>query len=83
VLIPARNRTRLELFKPVGAGANGRFSIPKVEPGDYYLVAWESLEPFGYFDPAVLAQAEEKGKAVRVGESSKQTIDLRAIPIGQ
>jgi hypothetical protein len=82
VLIPDLNRSRTELFRPIVAGTNGRFNLTNVAPGDYHLVSWEYLEPYGYFDPAMIQQAEDKGKPVHVGESSKQTIDVRAISGG-
>jgi 5-hydroxyisourate hydrolase-like protein (transthyretin family) len=79
VLIPDRNRDRAELFRPVNADAVGRFLIPDVEPGDYRLAAWPSLEPYAYFDPELIKQAEEKGTPVRVGESSNQSFTVEAI----
>jgi hypothetical protein len=79
VLVPDRHRERVELFRPVNADAKGFFTIPDVEPGDYHLAAWPSMEPFAFFDPQLIAQAQEKGKAVRVGESSKQRIDVESI----
>jgi hypothetical protein len=80
VLIPDRNRERAELFRPVNADARGRFAIPDIEPGEYHLAVWQSIEPFSFFDPALIAEAQEKGRAVQVGESSKQKIDAPAIP---
>jgi hypothetical protein len=80
VLVPDRNRERAELFRPAIADGAGRFAIPDVEPGDYRLAVWQSMEPFAFFDPVFMAQALEKGKAVRVGESSKQSVDVEAFP---
>lgn len=79
VLIPNTNRQRAELFRPVTADSSGRFSIPAVAPGEYTLVAWESLEPFAFFDPTLIRQAESSGKIVRIGESSSQTVNVTAI----
>jgi hypothetical protein len=79
VLIPNTNRQRTELFRPVTADSSGRFNIPAIVPGDYTLVAWESLEPFAFFDPTLIRQAESSGKVVRIGESSSQTINITAI----
>jgi hypothetical protein len=79
VLIP-QNRQRTDLFQSVTADAVGRFTLPSVAPGEYTLAAWELLEPYAFFDPAVLRQAEEQGKAVQVGESSNQRISVTAIP---
>jgi hypothetical protein len=79
VLIPNENRNRAELFRSITADAEGRFALPNVTPGDYRLAAWPSMEPFSWFDPAVIRQAEESGKAVQVTESSKQTVNVQAI----
>src|SRR5262249_51827842 len=50
VLIPDRLRNRSDLFKTATSGANGRFTMRGITPGDYKLFAWEDIEPFSYFD---------------------------------
>jgi hypothetical protein len=80
VLIPERSRERSELFRPATADPSGRFAITNVAPGDYKLVAWDSIEPFAFFDPELLKQADENGKSVRVAESSTQTFSVSVIP---
>ncbi len=79
VLIPARDRERTDLFRPVTADTAGHFAIPNITPGDYILAAWESLEPFSFFDPNLIRQAEMSGKALRIEESAKQTLSVTAI----
>jgi hypothetical protein len=81
VLIPDK-RDRTELFKPEFTDKNGRFIIAGVPPGDYKLFAWEDLARFAFFDPEILAQFEERGKAIHVEESSEQNIELKALPAG-
>jgi len=78
VLIPERNRERTELFRPVSTDPNGHFTLTGVAPGDYKLAAWEAIEPFAFFDPDLLKQADDAAKPVRVMESSKQTINVSA-----
>jgi len=51
-----------------------------VAPGDYKLFSWEVLENFAYFDADLVKQAEPSGKPIHVAESSKQQVDVRAIP---
>jgi len=80
VLIPARNRERTELFRPVMADSTGHFDIPGVAPGEYILAAWEAIEPNAFFDPNLILQAEAQGKAVRVAESSSQAVNVMSIP---
>jgi len=80
VLIPERNRERSELFRPVVSDPAGHFRITGAAPGDYKLAAWDVIEPFAFFDPDLLKQADDKGMAVRITESSKQTINIGVIP---
>src|SRR6185295_11946962 len=75
VLIPNR-RDRTELFRPVTAASAGRFTIPSIAPGEYTLAAWEAMEPYAYFSPEHIAQAERAGKSIRVSESSNQTVGI-------
>jgi hypothetical protein len=82
VLIPERNRERTELFRPTVSDPGGHFRITGVAPGDYKLVAWDVIEPFAFFDPDLLKQADDNGKVLRVSESSKQTINIGVIPGG-
>jgi hypothetical protein len=80
VLVPEQNRDRTRLFRAVMADQNGRFRVGEIVPGDYRLLAWEALEPYAYFSPELLRRFESRGVRVQVGPSSKQTLDLKAIP---
>jgi hypothetical protein len=80
VLIPDRQRERRDLFKSISSDQNGHITIRGITPGDYKLFAWEDIEPFSFYDPDVLQQYEQKGKAVNVMESSKITVDVNLIP---
>jgi hypothetical protein len=79
VLVPDR-RERVENFYAVTTDQAGQFNIRQVAPGDYRLFAWESLEPYAYFDPELLRRSESRSVRVHVGESSKQTVELQVIP---
>jgi hypothetical protein len=79
VLIPDQHRDRTELFRNVATDLNGKYTMRGVAPGDYKLFAWESIDPFGWFDPDILRREESKGKAIHVSESSNQSVDLRVI----
>ena len=84
VLVPdGVNRTRTELYRTATTDQTGRFIMRGVAPGDYKLFAWEELENYGYFDPDVLRRSEPLGKAVRVAEGSKLSLETRIIPAGQ
>jgi hypothetical protein len=80
VLIPERSRDRQDLYKTAVSDQEGRFTFRGITPGDYRIFAWEDIEPFSYFDPAVLNQYEAAGKAVRIQESSTETAEVRLIP---
>jgi len=82
VLIPNRARHRSELYNTVTTDANGRFTFALVPPGDFKVFAWESIEPYAWFDPDIQARFEGMGRAVHVTESSAETIDIRIIPGG-
>jgi hypothetical protein len=80
VLIPDQDRSRTELIKSAVTDQNGRFTLRGVSPGNYKIFAWEGLESNAYFDPEVLRQYEQQGKAVRVGEGEKITAEVKMIP---
>jgi 5-hydroxyisourate hydrolase-like protein (transthyretin family) len=83
VLIPKGNRERTELFRPVTADLSGRFAIPSVAPGEYTLAAWDVIEPNAFFHPDFIRQAEANGRAVRILESSSQTVNVTAVPLSR
>jgi hypothetical protein len=80
VLVPDRARERVELYRTTTSDDSGKFTFSGVIPGDYKVFSWEGLEPFSWFDPAVLAQSENSGKAVHVTDQSSDTIDVKFIP---
>ena len=79
VLVPDRNRERVELFKAVMTDPAGHFSMGGVAPGDYKLFAWEGLENYGYFDAELVKQSELSGKPVHVDEAASMTVQTRII----
>ncbi len=80
VLIPDRSRDRTELYRTANTDENGRFNFIGITPGDYKVFSWDGLEPYGWFDPDVMAQSETKGVSVRVTDSSSEMIDVKLIP---
>ena len=80
VLMPEQQRNRFDLYRTARSDQNGRFTLRGIPPGDYKIFAWESLEPFAYYDPEVLRAFEAKGKLVHVTESSTQMVEVRIIP---
>jgi len=80
VLIPDQDRSRTELLKTAVTDKNGRFTLRGITPGNYKIFAWEGIESNSFFDPDVLSQYEQLGKAVRVAEGGKHTEEVKIIP---
>jgi len=80
VLIPDQYRHRDELYRMADTDQDGHFTIRGIPPGSYKLFSWEDLEPFAYFNRDVLAKFEPQGRPVRIGESSKENVEVRMIP---
>ena len=78
VLVPGR-RDRTDLFKATKTDSAGRFRLSGLAPDDYKLFAWDAIESNSWFDPEVLRQFEQKGKALHLAESGKETVDLSVI----
>jgi hypothetical protein len=79
VLVPA-DRARIDLYRSVIVGRDARFTFEDLPPGDYKLFAWDGIEDYAYFDPALMLQVEDRGEAVHLLEGSKQRVTLRSIP---
>jgi hypothetical protein len=83
VLIPDRSRDRIELYKTATTDQNGHFTMRGIQPGNYKVFAWESIEQYSYYDAEVLLPFEQKGKPVSITESSKATTEVKLIPATQ
>jgi sarcosine oxidase gamma subunit len=83
VLVPDRLRNRNDLYKTAVTGADGHFTLRGITPGDYKIFAWEDIEPFSYFDADVLTSYEGRGKPVHIQEYSKETVEVKIIPVAQ
>jgi hypothetical protein len=79
VLVPDRSRNRAELYKAGRTDRDGRWSFDNIPPGDYKVFAWDGIDPYSWFDPEVVRRYESRAQAVHVGESSKQTLQVRLI----
>ena len=69
VLVPeGPDRDSPRLFRSVTADESGYFHVSAVAPGAYRILAFERLEPYGYFDPVLRARIESEGARVEIRE---------------
>jgi hypothetical protein len=78
VLVPAARMRRPDLHKSVLTDAEGRFDFQGVPPGDYLLFAWNDVESGAWMNADFLAAYESRGRAVRVTEGGRHTIQQLA-----
>jgi hypothetical protein len=74
-----RLRARVERYRRTISDQNGRFTLRGVEPGDYTVLAWESVEGEAYYNPEFLKGYEGQGSALRVGEGDRKTVRVGVI----
>jgi len=79
VLVPERNRQRVDLYKTAATDSAGRFVFRSVAPGEYRVFGWEALESYAYFDADLLRRVESQGVPVRISESAGNSVSLRVI----
>jgi hypothetical protein len=82
VLIPQEQerRGRQSWYKMITADQNGGFSLAGVPPGEYKAYAWEDLEFGAYMDPDFMKPFEDKGEAVTLRESDRNSVQLKLLP---
>jgi hypothetical protein len=80
-LVPdASRRQRAGLYKGTYTDDAGRFQLQAVPPGVYSIFAWEDIDEATWRDPDFIRRNEASGKAIRISEDSRETIELTAIP---
>jgi hypothetical protein len=80
VLVPeAVRRNRLDLYRSAVTDSAGRFNVAAIPPGDYKVFGWDEVETGLWQEPEFIRSYEERGKPVRVGEGSRQQIELTVI----
>jgi 5-hydroxyisourate hydrolase-like protein (transthyretin family) len=80
VLIPNDSRDRAELFKGTTTDQDGRFTIRNAAPGQYRILAWETIEPWLWFDPDILKRDEPFSMPLQLSESGSATVSLSVVP---
>ena len=75
-----RLRGRMERYRKTVSDQSGRFTLHGVEPGDYTVLAWESVDGEAYYNPEFLKTIEGQGSVLRVNEGERKTMRVNAIP---
>jgi Carboxypeptidase regulatory-like domain len=84
VAVPEEKYRKLpDRFVTGSTDQHGRFTIGGVAPGSYTLYAWQDLEEGVGHDADFLKSQEANGRAVKVEESSHQTVELKLSPVGE
>jgi len=75
-----RLRARVERYRTTESDQSGRFALHGIQPGDYTLFAWESVDGEAYYNPEFLKTYEAQGTALRVSEGDRKTMQVEVIP---
>ena len=74
-----RLRAQVERYRKTVSDQSGRFTLHGIEPGDYTLFAWESVDGEAYYNPGFLKSYEGQGSALQVGEGDRKTVRVEVI----
>ena len=75
-----RMRARMDRYRKTQSDQNGHFQLQGLRPGDYTVLAWESVDGEEYYNPDFLKAYAGQGAALRVSEGERKTLSLEAIP---
>jgi len=76
-------RGRFERFRKAVSDQSGRFTLRGMQPGEYTVFGWESVEGEAYFNRDFLKGYEGQGKALRVSEGDRKYLRVEVIPGGE
>jgi len=76
-------RGRFERFRKTVSDQSGRFTLRGIQPGEYSVLAWESVEGEAYFNRDFLKGYEGQGKPLRVVEGDRKYLRVEVIPSGE
>lgn len=80
VAVPeARMRGRLDRYATTVSDQNGHFVLQGIRPGDYTLLAWDSVDGEQYYNPDFVKNYEGQGTSIRVGEGDRKSVQLPVI----
>ena len=69
-----------ERYRKALTDQSGRFTLRGLPPGDYTILAWESVDGEAYYNPEFLRSYEGQGRQVHLEEGRRASITLKAIP---
>ena len=75
-----RLRARVERYRKTVSDQSGRFALHGIAPGDYTVLAWESVEGEAYYNPEFLKNYEGQGSALHVNEGERKSVPVNVIP---
>jgi protocatechuate 3,4-dioxygenase beta subunit len=83
VAVPeARLRARTDRYRKMVSDQSGHLTLHGLPPGEYTLFAWESVDGEAYYNPEFLKSYEGQGRALRVSEGERKSVQLAVIPAG-
>lgn len=73
-------RGRPERYRKTVTDQSGRFTLRGLPPGDYTLIAWESVDGEAYYNSEFLKTYEGQGKALHLDPGRRVSVQLKTIP---
>jgi protocatechuate 3,4-dioxygenase beta subunit len=81
VAVPeARLRERADRYRKTISDQGGHFSLRGLRPGQYTLLAWESVDGEAYYNPEFLKIYEGRGSLLRLNEGERKLVQVEVIP---
>jgi hypothetical protein len=81
VAVPeVRLRARTDRYRKSVSDQGGHFTLHGLPPGEYTLLAWESVDGEAYYNSEFLKSYEGQGTVLRVTEGERKSLQLAAIP---
>jgi hypothetical protein len=84
VLVPdTARRHRPDQYRVGTSGEDGQVTIRGIPPGDYKVLAWESIEPNAHLNRDYMQSYEDFGVDVRIASGDNAPLSVRSIPAEQ
>jgi hypothetical protein len=81
VAVPeARWRSHPDRYRKAVTDQRGRFTLRGLPPGDYTLVAWESVDGEAYYNAEFLKSYEGRGKTMHLNQGDRANVQLNVVP---